>query len=79
MTVSNIHWPDTSGPYAAGDSTYTGIYLCSSWGNAISRNRHQQSTNVSFVDGHSANVGYNEMQRHANRGFTANNMLWYQE
>jgi len=79
MTISNLHWPDASGPYASGDSTYTGIYICSSWGNAISRNRHQQSTNVAFVDGHAANVGYNEMQRHSNRGFTANNMLWYQE
>ncbi|MFA6931610.1 MAG: prepilin-type N-terminal cleavage/methylation domain-containing protein, partial [Lentisphaeria bacterium] len=27
MTVSNIHWPDASGPYASGDTVYTGIYI----------------------------------------------------
>jgi len=79
MTNGSLHWPDQSGPFAPGENTYTGVYICSSWGNAISRNRHQQSTNVAFVDGHAANVGYNEMRRHSGRGFTANNMLWYQE
>ncbi len=79
MTDSSLHWPDQSGPYASGDTIYTGSTICSSWGNAISRNRHQQSTNIAFVDGHAANVGYSELQRHANRGFTLNNMLWYVE
>ncbi len=75
---SSLHWPEPVIQYAPGDTTYTGTYVCSSWGAGISRLRHQRNTNIVFTDGHVESMEYGKLWKHSNRAVFPN-MLWYSE
>lgn len=74
---NGTHWPEQI--LVNRDPSIYGYFMFQSWGCGLAARRHQDSSNVAFLDGHVANVKRQVLQMH---GYSQNsgkdpNMLWY--
>ena len=77
--MSSFHWPEPVIAYAPGSETLTGAFQVSSWGAGISRRRHNNTTNVAFLDGHVESVGAAFLRVQCNSQNGKMGMLWYND
>ena len=75
--TSGTHWPESI--LVNRDPSIYGNYMFQSWGSGLAARRHQDSSNVAFLDGHVANVKRQVLQMHGNSQNSGKdpNMLWY--